>query len=107
MTTPAPTSARGALLPPPILGHHRGMAKTRTAKDAQRVQFIAPLGSSELYAEIAELEGVPVDAWIRATLHKEAVRVLEAQGRDTAELPPPHLARPPRLQPRWIPDEDA
>ena len=56
--------------------------------------------------QIAALEGVPVDAWIRIVLHKEAVRVLAANGRRTDGLPPPHLRRPPRLQPRRLPDPE-
>ncbi|MEZ4339110.1 MAG: hypothetical protein R3B82_21025 [Sandaracinaceae bacterium] len=76
------------------------------ARDAKPVRFLAPLGSAELYAEIAALEGVPVDAWIRIVLHKEAVRVLAANGRRTDGLPPPHLRRPPRLQPRRLPEDD-
>lgn len=95
--------ARLALLGPPPLGHHLFMPAK--PKDAERIRFIAPPGTSELYAEVAKLEGIPVDAWIRIILHKEAVRVLEANGRDTDTLPAPHLKRPPRLQPRWVPDE--
>ncbi|MCA9604703.1 MAG: hypothetical protein KC619_03880 [Myxococcales bacterium] len=114
-----------ALLAPPIVGHDLLMAKPKPAKkadakprsakkastktpprDARPVRFLAPLGSAELYAEVAELEGVPVDAWIRIVLHKEAVRVLAANGRRTDGLPPPHLRRPPRLQPRRLPDPE-
>jgi len=87
----------------PVLGHHRYMPKK--VLDAERVRFLAPAGSSDLYAEVAELEELPVDAWIRIVLHKEAVRVLDAHGRTTDV--PPHVRRPPRLQPRlFIDDED-
>ncbi|HJL20081.1 MAG TPA: hypothetical protein RMH99_30730 [Sandaracinaceae bacterium LLY-WYZ-13_1] len=81
----------------------------RKTKDAERVRFIAPPGSSKLYAEVAALEGLDKDAWIRSTLHDEATRVLEAHGEDTSRMPPRHLKRPPRLQPRMLvppPDDD-
>ena len=81
------------------------MAPSR-AKDAERVRFVAPPGTSALYARVAALEGVPVDVWIRATLHREAARALEAHGHDAGSMPPAHLRRPPRLQPRPGADEE-
>lgn len=96
-----------ALLRPPVLGHYAGMARRKKAAprqkkatDAERVRFIAPPGSNDFYEEVAALEGIRVDAWIRTTLHAAAVRVLEAHGRDLEAVPPVHLKRPPRLQPR-------
>lgn len=81
-----------------LLGHHPGMPYPKT-EDAERVQFIATPGSKKLYKEVAELEGLHLAGWIRATLHREAARVLEAHGRETSDLPEVHLKRPPRLQP--------
>lgn len=99
------TGARALLRPPP-LRHHPLMAKGR--KGPERVQFIAPMGTRTLYDRVAALEELPVATWIRATLHEEAARVLAAHGEDTADMPPAHLARPPRLQPRLeLPDPDA
>ena len=103
----APSAAAASpLLSGLLVGHHLPMPFPKT-KDAERVCFIATPGSGELYAEIAEIEGIHLNAWIRATLHREATRVLEAGGRDTSTMPPVHLERPPRLQPRrLIPDEE-
>jgi|GEM_PF-3926668 len=93
--------ASRSLLPAPGMRHHLHMGKERRkTKDAERVRFIAPIGSSALYAEIAALESIPVDTWIRAALHREAARTLKAHGRSTDKMPVPHLKRPPRLQPR-------
>ncbi|HJL14533.1 MAG TPA: hypothetical protein RMH99_02685 [Sandaracinaceae bacterium LLY-WYZ-13_1] len=75
-------------------------------KDAERVKFIATPGSKKLYQEVATLEGLHLNGWIRETLHREAKRVLEAHGRDTSNLPPVHLERPPRLQPPLFGPED-
>ena len=86
------------------------MAKTKgaapSAHQMRSVRFLAPVGSPELYARVAALERIPVDAWIRIALHKEAVRALDAHGQPTADLPPPHASRPPRLQPRWVPEDE-
>jgi hypothetical protein len=76
------------------------------AKDAERIRFVAPPGSATLYAEVAALEQIPVDAWMSGALHAAAAHVLEAHGRGTAKMPAPHLKRPPRLQPRMKIDDD-
>lgn len=100
----AATRAGSPLLSAPVLGHDLSM--TRKSHDAERIRFIAPRGTSELYAEVAELEGLPVEGWIRVVLHDEAERILAREGRDTSAMPPPHLERPPRLQPP-LDEEDA
>jgi len=104
-----PTSAVAAATPRLmgglLVGHDPRMPYPKT-EDAERVQFIATPGSKELYAEVAELEGLHLYGWIRATLHREATRVLEAHGRDTSAMPAVHLERPPRLQPRLLVPED-
>lgn len=93
-----------ALLSPRFLGHHLLMPRHK-AKDAERVSFIAPLGNRALYKEIAALEGLPVDSWIRETLYQQAVRTFEAHDRSIDDIPPAHFRRPPRLQPRLLPDD--
>ncbi|HHH27097.1 MAG TPA: hypothetical protein ENK57_01940 [Polyangiaceae bacterium] len=72
----------------------------KPAKDAQRVSFVAAAGSAIMYRQAAELAGMRTDAWIRAQLHVACMRVFEAHGIDTSGMPPAHIKRPPRLQPR-------
>lgn len=96
----------GALLSPRFLGHHLLVGRRKT-KDAERVDFITPLGNRALYKEVAALEGLPVDSWIRETLYQQAVRTYEANALDPDTIPPAHFRRPPRLQPRLpVPDEE-
>ena len=107
MREPRAGRARRPLPRPPLIGQNRLMSiSTRKAEDAERICFVSPAGTSSLYDEVAALEGLPADAWIRATLHREAARALERHGRDTASMPPAHLRRPPRLQPRMKLDDD-
>ena len=78
----------------------------KPSSDRDRVIFIAPPGTVKMYNRAAELLGVRRDTWIRSTLYTEARLVLEEHGVDTDGLPPPHLPRPPRLQPRMTIDDD-
>lgn len=80
------------------------MGKHSKTGDAERIAFVAPPGTRDFYKDAAELEGVQTEAWMRATLHREAVKVFEAHGVDTATAPPVKLRRPPRLQPREYDD---
>ena len=99
--TPEPHRLAVTLARPPLFGHHGLMPKKPVKKDAVRVHFVAPPGSKPFYKEAAKLAGIPLDAWIRITLHAAATEVFEAHGRDTTDAPDVHIRRPPRLQPRY------
>lgn len=64
----------------------------------EQLKFVAPAGSRAFYREAAALAGLSLNAWIRATLHKEACRMHD---KHRAEYDPPavHPVPPPPLQP--------
>lgn len=66
----------------------------------ERITFVTPKGTRDLYRKAAELEGVSYPAWLRSVLRQAVLSAFEAHGVEPDELPPVHFQRPPRLQPR-------
>ncbi|HJL14445.1 MAG TPA: hypothetical protein RMH99_02245 [Sandaracinaceae bacterium LLY-WYZ-13_1] len=65
------------------------------------LRYSAPVGTRALYRQVAALEGLQHEVWVRDALHRAARAVLEEHGLDTGEMPDAHFPRPPRIQPRY------
>lgn len=69
--------------------------------DRISIRYPAPVGTLALYRQVAKLEGLQREVWIRDALWRAAMASLEKHGLDTSEMPDAHFPKPPRLQPRY------
>ena len=63
------------------------------------LRFTTPKGTRDCYREVAKLAGMTPNRWYREALRQVALEVLEEHGVEL-DLPPVHLPKPKRLQPR-------
>lgn len=69
--------------------------------DRISIRYPAPVGTRALYRQVAKLEGLQHEVWIRDALWRAAKAALEKHGLDVDDMPDAHFPKPPRLQPRY------
>ncbi|HEY8428012.1 MAG TPA: hypothetical protein VIL20_06535 [Sandaracinaceae bacterium] len=78
-------------------GAAKATAKYEAKPTYETIQFAAAGGTRAFYRAAAELEGMALNDWMRATLFDRAKRTLEKHGKRAYALPPVHPERPKPL----------
>jgi len=68
-------------------------------RTSDSIRFATPVGTRNAYRQVAALEGVQLNEWLREAIRKVAIEVIESHGAEI-KLPAVHRPKPKRLQPR-------